>query len=382
VNGSTVNDEPVNADAVKASAVQTGASATDAAGAAAPASRNRANAAKAHERERRRGRGAAMVALLLMAIAFACVLSIVFGSRNVSAGDIVRAIATSSNDISAAAIRLRIPRTVLGILVGASLAVAGALMQGVARNPLADPSILGLNTGAAFAIVCSIAFVGLSTPIQYVWVALLGSSATAAAVWAVGSMGRSGPTPLKLTLAGAVLSAVLSSLTAAILLPRVDVISTYRYWQVGGLSGARFNLMLPIVPLLLAGFVIAFLSARSLNTIALGDELAVGLGLKTRATRVTIWVGAVLLCAGATSLAGPIGFVGLVVPHAARLIVGSDYRRIMAASALMGPLLLLVADVVGRIITRPADVEVGIVTALIGAPVFVTLVRRRTMAQV
>ncbi len=329
-----------------------------------------------------RGRTALATVLLVLAILAVCVLSVAVGSRTVTFDDVIRGLTTSATDIAAAAVRLRVPRTVLGLLVGASLGVAGAMMQGVSRNPLADPSILGLNTGAAFAIVCGIAFAGLSTPSQYVWVALLGGGLTAMAVWAVGSMGRSGPTPLKLTLAGAVISAVLSSLTSAVLLPRVTVISTYRYWQVGGLSGARFALMLPILPLLVVGFLIAFASARSLNVLALGDELAAGLGLKARRTRLVVWLGAVLLCAGATSLAGPIGFVGLVVPHAARLVVGPDYRRVMAMSALMGPLLLLFADVIGRVITRPADVEVGIVTALIGAPVFVLLVRRRRMVQV
>lgn len=329
-----------------------------------------------------RGRTALATVLLVLAILAVCVLSVAVGSRTVTFDDVIRGLTTSATDIAAAAVRLRVPRTVLGLLVGASLRVAGAMMQGVSRNPLADPSILGLNTGAAFAIVCGIAFAGLSTPSQYVWVALLGGGLTAMAVWAVGSMGRSGPTPLKLTLAGAVISAVLSSLTSAVLLPRITVISTYRYWQVGGLSGARFALMLPILPLLVVGFFIAFASARSLNVLALGDELAAGLGLKARRTRLVVWLGAVLLCAGATSLAGPIGFVGLVVPHAARLVVGPDYRRVMAMSALMGPLLLLFADVIGRVITRPADVEVGIVTALIGAPVFVLLVRRRRMVQV
>ena len=319
---------------------------------------------------------------LILAIFVACALSIVFGSRTVGFDEIVRALTSQSNDIASAAVRLRIPRTMLGMLIGASLGLAGTLMQGLARNPLADPSILGLNTGAAFAIVCSIAFWGLATPIQYVWVALAGSAATAAAVWAVGSIGRSGPTPLKLTLSGAVISAVLGSLTSAILIPRINVITTYRFWQVGGLSGARFALMLPILPLLALGLVIALGCARGLNALALGDDLATGLGLRANRTRIIAWCGAVLLSAGATSLAGPIGFVGLVVPHIARLLVGSDYRRIMWMSMLIGPLLLLVADVLGRILTRPADVEVGIVTALIGAPVFVALVRSRSLAEV
>lgn len=321
-------------------------------------------------------------ALLLVGIAVACLCSLLFGSRTVSFDTVLQALSPEASGIAVEAVRLRIPRTVLAIIVGMALAVAGTIMQGVARNPLADPSILGLNTGAAFAIVCAIATFGLATPIQYVWVALLGSACTACAVWFIGSLGHSGPTPLKLTLAGAVLSSVLASLTSAILLPRVNIIATYRFWQVGGLSGARFSLIAPILPILVLGFILAWLSAPALNMLALGDELAAGLGLQASRARMFAWGSAVLLCAGATSLAGPIGFVGLVVPHAARLLVGGDYRRIMAISACIGPLLLLWADVIGRILTRPADVEVGIVTALIGAPIFVVLVRRRKIGEV
>ena len=321
--------------------------------------------------------------LLLAAIVVASLLSALYGSRMVTLDDVMRALADpSAHDIAAEAVRLRVPRTLLGLLVGAALGVAGTVMQGVMRNPLADPSILGLNTGAAFAIVLAIAVAGLNAPIQYMAVALAGCSLTAVVVWLLGSMGRSGPTPLKLTLAGAVLSSALSSLTSAVMLPRVDVVNTYRYWQVGGLGGARFNLMAPILPFLIVGFALSIASARALDVLALGDQLATGLGMDVVRVRIMAWAGAVLLCAGATSLAGPIGFVGLIVPHAARLLVGPDYRRIMAFSALIGPLLLVVSDVVGRVISRPDDVEVGIVTALIGAPVFVMLVRRRKMAEV
>lgn len=323
------------------------------------------------------------VAVLLAAIAVVSALSVLYGSRVVTMDDVMRAFADpAAHDIAAEAVRLRMPRTVLGLLIGAALGLAGAVMQGVARNPLADPSILGLNAGAAFAIVLSIAVAGLDTPIEYMAVALMGCALTAVAVWILGSMGRSGPTPLKLTLAGAVLASVLGSLTSAVMLPRVDVISAYRYWQVGGLAGARFSLMGPIIPFLVAGTVLCVMSARALNVLALGDHLAVGLGMNVMRMRVMAWVGTVLLCAGATSLAGPIGFVGLIVPHAARLMVGPDYRRIMALSVLLGALLLVCSDVIGRVVSRPDDVQVGIVTALVGAPVFVALVRRRKIAQV
>lgn len=321
--------------------------------------------------------------LVLMAcLVMVCMVSLVFGSRSVGPSDILRALTASSTDIAVSAIRLRIPRTVLGLLVGAGLGVAGALMQGISRNPLADPSILGFNTGAALAIVCSIAFLSLSTPAQYVWVGLLGSATTALLVWVIGSLGPSGPSPLRLTLAGVVTSSVLGSLTSALLLPRVNVISSYRFWQVGGISGARFNLMMPVLPLLAIGLILSFCLAPGVNALALGDQMAEGLGMHVGRVRSLAWLAAVLLCASCTALAGPIGFVGLVVPHLARLLIGPDYRRILALSALIGPLLVVGADVVGRIITRPSDVEVGIVTALIGAPVFVILAGNRKTREV
>lgn len=332
----------------------------------------------------RDGSGTMVVSCLVLTacLVMVCMVSLVFGSRSVGPSDILRALTASSTDIAVSAIRLRIPRTVLGLLVGAGLGVAGALMQGISRNPLADPSILGFNTGAALAIVCSIAFLSLSTPAQYVWVGLLGSATTALLVWVIGSLGPSGPSPLRLTLAGVVTSSVLGSLTSALLLPRVNVISSYRFWQVGGISGARFNLMMPVLPLLAIGLILSFCLAPGVNALALGDQMAEGLGMHVGRVRSLAWLAAVLLCASCTALAGPIGFVGLVVPHLARLLIGPDYRRILALSALIGPLLVVGADVVGRIITRPSDVEVGIVTALIGAPVFVILAGNRKTREV
>ena len=332
----------------------------------------------------RNGNGPMVLSGLILAVCLVmvCALSLVFGSRSVSPSDILHALSASSDDIAVSAIRLRIPRTVLGLLVGAGLGVAGTLMQGISRNPLADPSILGFNTGAALAIGCSIAFFSLSTPAQYVWVGLLGSATTALVVWAIGSLGPSGPSPLRLTLAGVVISSVLGSLTSAILLPRINVISSYRFWQVGGISGARFDLMMPVLPLLALGLILAFCLTPGINALTLGDQMAEGLGMHVGRVRSLAWLAAILLCASCTALAGPIGFVGLVVPHVARLLIGPDYRRIMALSILIGPLLVVGADVVGRIITRPSDVEVGIVTALIGAPVFVILAGRRRTAEV
>lgn len=311
--------------------------------------------------------------VLLIAV---CLCSVAIGSRPVSLDQIVTALTQSSAGGTALeAIRLRIPRTVLGVLLGVALASAGALMQAVTRNPLADPTILGLNSGASCAVVLSMAAFGLTSPSQYVWTALVGGGIGAAAVWWIGSLGKSGPNPLKLTLAGAVVGSMFSSVTSAVLLPRIDVISSFRFWAVGGISGARFSSMLPLLPIFGVGMVLAIICIPGLNALALGDELAVGLGGSIRRIRLLSWTAAVLLCAASTSLAGPIGFVGLIVPHVARLIVGPDFRKILAAGVLLGPLLLVGADVVGRLVSRPADVEVGIVTAIIGAPVFIALVR-------
>lgn len=329
------------------------------------------------------GRYVMYLLIALITLAFLAVASIAIGSRSVPLSEVLHILSDSNvNGVSAQAVRLRIPRMLLGVLVGIALAAAGTLLQGMTRNPLADPSILGLNGGAAFAIVLSMATVGLSAPIQYVWVGMLGSCIAAICVWFLGSLGVTGATPLKMTLAGAVVAAMLSSATSAILLPRIDVISSYRFWQVGGLSGARFSLMLPIVPIVLVGVVIAIFCLPGLNALAMGDDMALGLGSKVRVVRAAAWVSAVILSASATALAGPIGFVGLVIPHAARLLVGSDYRKIFGLSMVFGPVLLVASDTIGRVLTRPTDVEVGIITALIGAPCFILLVRRRKLQQI
>jgi iron complex transport system permease protein len=321
---------------------------------------------------------AALIVLVILSVT-----SIAVGSRSVPLSEVLHILSDShASGVSAEAVRLRIPRMVLGILVGIALATAGTLLQGMTRNPLADPSILGLNSGAAFAIVLSMATIGLSAPIQYVWVGMLGSCLAAGFVWILGSLGAKGATPLKMTLAGAVVSAMLSSLTSAILLPRIDVISSYRFWQVGGLSGARFSLMMPILPILAVGLILAICCLPGLNALAMGDDMARGLGSRVRLVRVAAWISAVMLSASATALAGPIAFVGLVVPHAARLLVGSDYRRILGLSVILGPVLLVASDTLGRVLTRPTDVEVGIITALIGAPCFIVLVRRRKLQQI
>lgn len=305
-----------------------------------------------------------------------CAVSLAFGVRGVSLDDILAALSGRTATVSEAAVAARIPRTVLALLVGAALALAGTTMQAVTRNPLADPGLLGVSGGASLAVVIGIAFFGLSAPVSTLFIAMAGAAVAAVFVYAVGSLGGGGATPLKLALAGAATSAALLSLVSAILLPRVDIMSQFRFWQIGGVGGADWGRIALIAPGLIVGALICFASARGMNGLALGDELATGLGINVLRTRLLAALGAVILCGAATAVAGPIGFVGLVVPHLCRLLFGPDHRWLLPASAIAGSALLVASDVVGRLIARPAEVEVGIVTAVIGAPVFIWIVRR------
>lgn len=310
-----------------------------------------------------------------------CVASLVFGARDVSIAEVWAALAGNSTGIGEAAVTKRVPRTVLALLVGAALAVAGGTMQAVTRNPLADPGILGVSSGAALAVVTGITFFGLANPYGFIVAAIGGASIAATLVYFIGSLGQGGATPLKLTLAGAVTSAALSSLISAILLPRVDVLTTYQFWQIGGVGGADWPRIATVSPFLAVGAVVCILSARGLNLLALGDDLAAGLGTRVNRTRLVASAGAVVLCGAATAIAGPIGFVGLVVPHLCRLVVGGDSRWLLPFSALVGGGLLVAADIVGRIVARPEEIQVGIVTAVLGAPFFVWIVRRQKVRE-
>ncbi|MFG6446261.1 FecCD family ABC transporter permease [Microbacterium sp. P07] len=314
---------------------------------------------------------AAVVLVALMGV------SVAVGSREVAWGDIVAGLGGSLDNISQAAVATRVPRTLLAVLVGAALGVSGAVMQGVTRNPLADPGILGVNTGASLAVVIGIAWFGLSSASAYLWVAIVGAAAAALFVYTVGSLGRGGATPLKLALAGAATSAALTSFVTAVYLPRGDISGTIRSWLIGGVGGATAETIAQGLPFLVVGLIISLLSARSLNSLALGDDLAAGLGERVAIARGVAAVGAVLLCGAATALAGPIAFVGLLVAHASRLLVGVDHRWLLPFSALGGASLLVVSDVVGRIVARPTEIDAGIVTALIGAPFFIAIVRRQ-----
>ena len=320
------------------------------------------------------GVGLAVLALLFL-------LSVAFGTRIVAVSDVLSALGGDTSGVAQAAVVKRIPRTVLALLVGAALAVSGTTMRAVTRNPLADPGILGVSGGAALAVVAGIAFFGMSDPFLYIWVAIGGAAVAAAFVYTVGSLGRDGATPLKLALAGAAISATFASLVSAILLPRIDVLTVFRFWQIGGVGGATWERVGLVIPFLVAGAAICLFSARGMNMLALGDDLAAGLGENVLRARLIAAAGAVLLCGAATAIAGPIGFVGLVVPHLCRLLVGTDLRWLIPFSAVVGAALLVAADVVGRVVARPQEIEVGIITALIGAPFFIWIVRRQRVRE-
>lgn len=272
---------------------------------------------------------------------------------------------------------LRLPRTVTGLVVGAALGVAGALMQAFTRNPLADPGILGVNAGAAFAVACGVAFFGLRGVTSFVWLAFLGAFTVTVAVYLIGSSGRGAADPIRLTLAGVALGAVFSGMTTGLTLSNPDAFDHMRSWNAGSLLGRGYEVLLPMLPFIGLGIAVAFLVAPGLNALALGNDIARSQGANIAGIRIGVILAVTLLAGTATALAGPISFIGLMVPHVARWVFGLDQRVIMGVSVLLAPIIVLLADVLGRVLITPAEIPVGIVTAFIGAPVLILLARRR-----
>ncbi|PIH57819.1 iron ABC transporter permease [Paenibacillus sp. LK1] len=305
------------------------------------------------------------------------VASLVLGSRPVGFHELIDGLFHPEVDsYGANIVRKRISRTVFSLLCGVALGVSGAIMQAVTRNPLADPSILGVNTGASLFVVCGIAFLNISSAGQYIWLALAGAAITAVFVFGIGSMGRGGATPIKLVLAGAAVSAALSSLVTAIMIPRSYVMDQFRFWQVGSVGSATWSGIGTFIPFLIIGILIAFITAPALNALALGDDVATGLGVRTGTLRLISALAGVLLCGAATALAGPIGFIGLLSTHVIRLIIGPDLRFVIPMSAIAGAIILTISDVGGRLVSNPGELEVGVVTAFIGAPILIILAIR------
>jgi iron complex transport system permease protein len=322
--------------------------------------------------------------VLAVALVLAVLLSIAVGSRGLSFATVLDALFhyDAANPDHLVVRELRLPRTLAGVLAGVALGLSGAVIQGATRNPLADPGLLGVNAGAALFVVLGISTLGITSVTGYVWFGFAGAAAAGAVVYGISALGRVGATPMKLALAGAAVTAALQSVTSGLLLTDATTFDQYRFWQVGSLTGRDEATITQAVPFIVVGVVLALVSARMLNALALGEDVARALGQNVAVARVVCALAVVVLCGSATAIAGPIAFVGLTVPHVARLITGPDHRWLLPYSALISPLLLLVSDVVGRVVARPAEVQVGIVTAVIGAPLFIVLVRRRKLVTV
>ena len=320
--------------------------------------------------------------LLVLALLTIAMLSLATGARAIPLENVWTALVAFDPNATEHRIiwDLRLPRTIVGLLVGAALGLAGAVLQGATRNPLADPSILGINAGAALAVVLGVAILGMTQLSMYVWLAFIGSGVTMLVVYSVASLGREGATPVKLALAGAAITAVLQSVINGILLTSPRTLDEVRFWQVGSLSGRDIDIVIQVAPFLAVGMALALGTARLLDGLSMGDDVARALGQRIAVSRGLAGLAAVILAGGATAAAGPIAFVGLTVPHVARAITGPGYRWILPYSMLMAPILLLGADVIGRVIAPPGEVQVGIVTAFLGAPFFIALVRRRKLA--
>ncbi|MDT0446576.1 FecCD family ABC transporter permease [Streptomyces johnsoniae] len=312
----------------------------------------------------------------------ACAASLALGAESLPSGTVLTALLDyDATDRDQLIVRhLRVPRTFAGLLVGVALGLAGAVMQGIARNPLADPGILGINAGAGLFVVLGIGWFGLTSFSGYVWCGFVGALLAAVLVYGISALGREGATPVKLALAGATTTAALGSMTSALVLSDTDTFDQYRFWQVGTLSRSAETVE-QAAPFIVLGLLAALGCGRYLNALALGEDVARALGQRVGLVRAACALVVVLLCGAATALCGPIVFVGLVVPHIVRAFTGSDYRWILPYSAVLAPCLLLVADVIGRLLAPPSEVQVGIVTAVLGAIPFVLLVRGRKQAE-
>lgn len=300
-------------------------------------------------------------------------LGVAVGSKSVALGDVWAALVAPDDSFEAAVVASRIPRTLLGLLVGASLAVAGAVIQGLTRNPLGDPGLLGVNAGASMSVVLATALLGAGVG-RTVWAAIPGAVLAAVVVYVVGS-GPAGATPVRLILAGAAVTAALVALVQGLSLALPEVFDSLRFWSIGSLAG-RGEAVGQVGWFVLAGLLVCFAMARALNAVELGDEAATSLGLSPGRTKVLAAAGATVLCAAAVAAAGPIGFVGLATPHVVRSFTGADHRWLLPYCAVLGPVLVIGSDVIGRIVARPGELMVGAVTAFVGAPLLIAAVRR------
>ncbi|MFC7490340.1 MULTISPECIES: FecCD family ABC transporter permease [unclassified Knoellia] len=324
---------------------------------------------------------AAIVVGGVLAVAVAAALSLLVGTQSVPPSEIAAGVL---GDPVTAQVRgivdSRIDRTLIGLVVGAAVAICGVVLQGLTRNPLAEPGILGINSGAALAVVIGIKVFALSGVGGYVWFALAGAVVTAVVVQLLALLAPVRAQPVTMALAGAAVMATSTSIVGAILVSDQGALDVFRFWQVGSVAGRDAGIVLDVAPFLVIGFALSLASGSLLNTVALGDDLARGLGQRVLLHRLLAATGAILLAASATALAGPIAFVGLVVPHVVRALVGPDHRRILLGTLFAGPVLVVAADTIGRVVAAPSEVQAGIVCAVVGAPFLVGLVRRMSVA--
>lgn len=327
----------------------------------------------------RRAPGRAVIVLSAVCLlAGLIVLSIMVGSTSVPASTAVQALLEHDGSAQHTAVAdLRVPRTLLGILCGAALAVAGALMQGMTRNPMADPGLLGVNAGAGFAVTLAVAFLGVTRIEEYLWFSFAGAILAAVAVYAIAAQGRAGATPLRLTLVGLAFGAVLGGISRTLAMMSVSAFDRMRFWEAGTLADRPLGTIGAVLPWILLGVLLALGCARALNGLALGDELARALGVRVGLARAGVVIAVTLLCGASTAAAGPLGFLGLMVPHIVRWVVGPDYRWVLPLCLVAGPSLLLLADVLGRVMVANGELQVGVVTGLIGAPLLVVLAHTR-----
>lgn len=317
--------------------------------------------------------------VVLGILAAVALLSVVVGARDLSLTTVIQAVFAYDGSTEHVVVwESRLPRTLIALAVGPALGVCGALIQAFTRNPLADPGILGVNAGAGFAITMAIAFLGVTDPAAYVWFAFLGALVVTAAVYSIGATGRGTATPEKLTLAGVAISAALGGIGTGIELKNRDVFQGKLLWGIGSIGGREIEVLWSVGPFILLGLLLALVLARPLNAFALGDDLGIALGARLGITRVVAVIAVTLLAGGATAVAGPIAFIGLMVPHVVRWFTGPDQRWIIPYSMVVAAILLLLSDIVARVILPSGELRVGLVTAFVGAPVLILLARRRT----
>ncbi|MER5554723.1 iron ABC transporter permease [Streptomyces sp. NPDC002793] len=331
--------------------------------------------------EGRRGRGAGLCVLVAVLVIGAAV-SLAVGARALSPAEVWHGLfAAPDGDQRLTEIRLivrtvRVPRTVLAVIAGVALGIGGALIQGYTRNPVADTGLLGVNSGASFAVVTVIALFGFEDPLQYVWFAFLGAAVSGVVVFGLSSIGRGAGNPLTLALAGQGVTVFLAAMTTAVALSDLKSLNALRFWNAGSVAGVGFDVIWPVSAFIAVGAVLALTTLPSLNLLNLGDDVARGLGVNIALSRTVGIVAITLLAGAATAACGPIAFLGLMVAHVARYLTGPDYRWLVPYAGLLGAAVLLLCDIVGRLVVRPGELDAGVVVALLGAPFFAVLVWR------